>query len=405
MSDETKRIDAQPTTMIGEEKRKPKALYAVIAILGVIVVALSLILVFGVFKDKSTGSPKVKQMHKLVAKIRNLETDVNQKQGEIIELIKDYREKTGETLPTMDGLNLTDDEKQLLEAKIQNEKDVSIKTLLGDILEKNDEISELQGKIKILEALLPSPHVVTQGENHYQIAMDFLLNEKGVEKSRALQLIERTAMFEPLIPGFKVWNFYSGEEYGTFITQGGAPISPNAIRRKAKQQLVDARDNAIAEKDKLADDIKVLEQKRDQIIGQVDDLNQEKQNLMVKIGDLGEKNSEMQTTINSVHYMLDTKKNLLEKKIIKGGFLRSPRLKNISPEIFNNSMDLREISNIEISAKQFELKKIKKITVFPKFYKKDQDYEITIDETKQYAYIKLVSVDKFKNDRIVISVE
>ncbi len=405
MSDETKRIDAQPTTMIGEEKRKPKALYAIIAILGVIVVALSLILVFGVFKDKSKETPKVKQMHKLVSKIRNLETDVNQKQGEIMDLIKDYREKTGETLPTMDGLSLSEKEKQLLEEKIQNEQDVSIKSLLSDILEKKDEISELHGKIKILEGLLPSPHLVVQGENHYEIAMNFLLNKKGVEKKRALKLIERTAMFEPLIPGFKVWNFYSGEEYGTFITQGGAPISPNAIRRKAKKDLVDARDNAIAEKNKLAEDINILDQKREQIISQVDDLNQEKQNLMVKITDLGEKNSEMQTAINSVSYLLDIKKNLLSKKIIKGGFLRSPRLKNVSPELFENSLDMRESNAIEIQAKQFELKKIKKIVVYPKFYKKDIDYEITIDETGQYAIIKMISVDKFKNDRIVISVE
>ena len=405
MSDETKRIDAQPTTMIGEERRRPRTLYAVIAVLVVIVVALSLILVFGVFKDKGSETPKVKQMHKLVSKIRNLETDVNQKQGEIMELIKDYREKTGESLPTMDGLNLTEDEKQLLEEKIQSEQDVSIKSLLSDILEKKDEISELQGKIKILEALLPSPHMVTQGENHYEIAMNFLLNEKGIEKKRALKLIERTAMFEPLIPGFKVWNFYSGEEYGTFITQGSAPISPNAIRRKAKKDLVDARDNAIAEKDKLADDIKVLEQKREQIIGQVDDLNREKENLMGKITDLGEKNSEMQTAVNSIYYLLDKKKSLLEKKIIKGGFLRSPRLKNVSPELFKDSMDLRETNQIEIQAKTFELKKIKKIVVYPKFYKKDADYEINIDETKQYAIIKLVSIDKFKNDRIVISVE
>jgi hypothetical protein len=405
MSDETKRIDAQPTTMIGEEKAKPKALYAIIGILGIIVVALSLVLVFGVFKDKSKSTPKVKQMHKLVSKIRNLETDVNQKQGEIMELIKDYREKTGETLPTMDGLSLTDQEKELLEEKIQNEQDVSIKSLLSDIIDKKDEISELQGKIKILEALLPSPHVVAQGENHYQIAMEYLLNEKGIEKNRALKLIERTAMFEPLIPGFKVWNFYSGEEYGTFITQGSAPISPNTIRRKAKKKLVDARDNAIAEKDKLSEEIGILEQKREQIIGQVDDLNREKQNLIVKVTDLGEKNSEMQTTINSVYYLLDKKRSLLDKKIIKGGFLRSPRLKNVSPELFSNSLDMRETNTIEVQAKQFQLKKIKKIVIYPKFYKKDSDYEITIDEAKQYAVIKLVSAAKFKNDRIVISVE
>lgn len=53
-----------------------------------------------------------------------------------------------------------------------------------------------------------------------------------------MKLAERTLLFDSLVPGFKVWNFYSGDEYGSFITQGNAPISPNEISRRNKKALV-----------------------------------------------------------------------------------------------------------------------------------------------------------------------
>lgn len=77
--------------------------------------------------------------------------------------------------------------------------------------------------------------------------------EKKLEKKRAMELVERTALFDELVPGFKVWNFYTGDEYGTSVTQGTARISPNTLIRSAKKKLVDARDEAISERDQLGE--------------------------------------------------------------------------------------------------------------------------------------------------------
>lgn len=385
-----------------EEKKSKKGYY----IIGALVVVI-LVLVFFVFKGKKGPeiSPKMKQMEETVQQIQKLEAGIQEKQNEVFTVLSEYKKKTGKELPEINIMNLSPEQKKVLEEKIKNEKDVSIKSLLQDILDKNNDIQNLNGRLQELEALLPKPHVVEKGENHYQIAMNFLLNEKGVEKTRAMELVERTAMFEPIIPGFKVWNFYAEDEYGTFITQGTAPISPSQIQRKVKKELVDAKEKAISEKDKLQNDITKMEARRTELISQLDLLNQEKQNMLAKMGDLDQQNQGLQTKINSVFYALDLDKNLIQKGIIKGGFLRSTKLQKVDSAMFDQSLDLRGDAKITISAATYMLSKIKDVTIYPGYFKIDVDYSVKYDENNQNVTITILDVKKFKNEKIAIAIE
>ena len=297
-----------------EPEKKSKKFYYVIGALALVI----LVLAYFVFKGPAGPkvSPKMKQMQETVQQIQKLEAGIQEKQNEVFTVLSDYKKKTGQDLPEINIMNLSPEQKKVLEDKIKNEKDVSIKSLLQDILDKNNDIQNLNTRLQELEAMLPKPHVVEKGENHYQIAMNYLLNEKGVEKTRAMQLVERTALFEPIIPGFKVWNFYAEDEYGTFITQGTAPISPNQIQRKIKKELVDAKDKAISEKEQLQSDITEMEARRNELISQLDLLNQEKQNMLTRMSDLSLENKEMQTALNSVYYAMDLHRNLTQKGII-----------------------------------------------------------------------------------------
>jgi hypothetical protein len=369
-----------------EAKKSKKGYY----IIGALVVVI-LVLVFFVFKGKKGPeiSPKMKQMEETVQQIQKLEAGIQEKQNEVFTVLSEYKKKTGKELPEINIMNLSVEQKKVLEDKIKNEKDVSIKSLLQDILDKNNDIQNLNARLQELEALLPKPHVVEKGENHYQIAMNFLLNEKGVEKTRAMELVERTALFEPIIPGFKVWNFYAEDEYGTFITQGTAPISPNQIQRKIKKELVDLKDKAIAEKDKLQSDIIEMEARRNELISQLDLLNQEKQNMLTRMSDLNDQNQEMQTALNSVYFAMDLRKNLMQKEIIKGGFLRSTKLQKVDFAMFDRSL----------------ISKIKDITIYPSYFKIDVDYAIKYDENNQNVTITILDVKKFKNEKIAIAIE
>ncbi len=384
-------------------EKKSKKIFYVIGALALVILVLAYFVLKGPAGPKM--SPKMKQMEETVQQIQQLESNIQEKQNEVFNVLSEYKKKTGEELPEVNIMNLSPEQKKVLEDKIKNEKDVSIKSLLQDILDKNSDIQNLNARVQELETLLPKPHVVEKGENHYQVAMNFLLNEKGVDKARAMELVERTALFEPIVPGFKIWNFYAEDEYGTFITQGTAPISPNQIQRKVKKELVDAKDQAIAEKDKLQSDINEMETRRTELISQLDLLNQEKQSMLGKMSELNDQNQEMQTALNSVYFALDLRKNLNEKGIIKGGFLRSTKLQKVDTTLFDKSLDLRGDPKIAVAAAAFQLNKIKDITIYPSYFKPDTDYKIEFDETRQNATITLLDAKKFMSEKIAIAVE
>jgi uncharacterized coiled-coil DUF342 family protein len=393
-------------------KKGTRLLYLFITSLTVLVLAIVYFILPDILGDRESVSPQIRQMRELTAKVGKLETESQEKREELLNLLKEYRKKTGEPLSELTALGLSDEEREILEEKIIKSKDFTFKSLLRDILDKDNEIAGIKREIDKYEALLPRPHIVIEGENHYQIAMDFLVNEKGIEREKAIYLVERTLLFESLIPDFKVWNFYSGDEYGTFVTQGNAPISPNERMRMNKKELTDAKDKAIADKDKLEEELKELESKRDKIISQTNELKSqinalkaEKQDLNNKIKDLFKKEEEMKRKLNSLFYVVDSKNNLIQKEIIKGGFLRRTKLIETSPEYFKESIDLRKKNTIEIFARQFELSELYEITLYPKFYKRGTDYKVEIIENKKKAVLTILTVEKFKTDRVVISVK
>jgi len=386
-----------------EPEKNSKKFYYVIGALALVI----LVLAYFVFKGPAGPqlSPKMKQMQETVQQIQLLESSIQEKQNEVFDILNDYKTKTGEDLPEGNIMNLSPEQKKVLEEKIKNEKDVSIKSFLQDILDKNNDIQNLNARVQELEALLPKPHMVEKGENHYQIAMNFLLNEKGVDKARAMELVERTLLFEPIVPGFKIWNFYAEDEYGTFITQGSAPISPNQIQRKVKKELVDAKDKAIAEKDQLQSDITEMELRRSELISQLDLLNQEKQNMLGKMSNLNDQNQEMQAALNSVYFAMDRRKNLTKNGIIKGGFLRSTKLQKVDIAMFDRSLDLRGDYKITAAAADFQLSKIKDVTIYPSYFKQDRDYKVEFNEAHQNVIITILDIKKFMSEKIAIAIE
>ncbi len=388
------------------EQKSPflKVFFSVLLVVLLITAGYLLFKKDGKVKVVEKVSPKIQKMQELASKIDTMKSEVNSKQDQIFDLITKYKEEGGTDIPTYNSMNLSDTERQLLEQRIAAEQDNSVKSLLNGILKKNEEISELNKKIAAIELLLPKPHIVQKGENHFKISMDYLINQKGIAKSKAKKLAERAGMFESLVPGFRVWNFYSDGIYGTFVTQGSAVISPNQVNRNVKKVLVDAKDKAISERDQLAIELKDLVQKKLEIIVQLALLSTEKHKLIESIGVLSAKNEVFKTKINSLYFRLDTKSKLKEKGIIKGGFLRKLKIQDYSANDFNNSIDLRLVKTVTVLAKTFKLDKIKNLAIYPRFLKKDKDYKVVISKDKLNAELIIINIEKMKNERIVISV-
>lgn len=392
-----------------QERKIPRGLFLTLMILVLVIIVMGFLLfqagIFSGEKKTEYQDPQLNQMQEMVSKIKNLETQMHEKRKEMFGIMKEYRKKTGKDLPAGNVLNLTPEERRILEQKIREEQDASIKSLIQDILARNRDIKSLNQKIREIEKLLPSPVAVREGENHYQIAMNYLINEKGIDKERAQQLIERSMLYDTLLPAFKVWNFYSGDEFGTFITQGDAEISPNTVRRKAKEKLVDARDKALREQESLQEEIRILQEKKQEIISEVNLLSREKNKLIEKLNELTRVKMDFQKKLNSLFYRVDRRDQLKEAGILKGGFLASTKLSDFSPKHFDRSIDLREGQTIVITAKSLEMDSISGIDVFPRFYQEGEDYSITMLKNSKSALVKLLSAEKMKNERMVISVK
>ena len=173
---------------------------------------------------------KQSPVKKMITKIKDLEREISKKQSKVVRLLVKYKEKTGKELSYLNLLNLSPREKTLLENRIKNEKRISVKALLEAILKKTGQISNLQKRVTALEGLMPKPVVVSEGQNHHQIVMNYLMKEKGLDEEMARQVLDHSFLFAHLIPGFKVWNFFDGKEFGTFVTQGNAEISPGMLQ-------------------------------------------------------------------------------------------------------------------------------------------------------------------------------
>lgn len=351
---------------------------------------------------QSTG---VNQMQAMTQEVQGMEADVKHKENEVSRLADQYQQKTGSVAPVdLKTLDLGPEEKKLLQQAIGNEKDVSTRSLLQEILNKTDEINTLKTKIAAIESQLPTPHIAQKGETHYQVALAFLVHEKGLSKAQAQDILARTALFEELAAGFKVWNFYTGNEFGTSVTQGDALVSPNTFMNRNKKKLITDFGEALAQRNELSQHYGEVVSERDTLVQSYKaneekqkELTEENENLAARVGELNKQ-------VNSMYYRLDSHKNLEKKGVLKSRFLRATKLNDIPATEYDQALDLTNEDELVISAAAIGLNKIKGVVLYPKTYKKGSSYTVSITPNQKLAMLTLTDRDKFKSERVVIAV-
>jgi hypothetical protein len=306
--------------------------------------------------------------------------------------------------PNTETLQLTDDQKKALEERIKNEKNSSYQALLQEVLDKDKEIKELNTKLAKLKADLPKPDVAKPNDNHYAMAMRFL-KKKGVSEAEAKKLVSRVAILDKLAPGFEVYHFYANGTYGTWVSQGKAKITPNDLMRQEREKIEGERDQAVAQNDKLQEDLSDLENQKQKIEEEIAGLRSERANLIDERSKLQSDNAGQLAKLNSLHYVVGNRDTLKADGIIEIPVFAKDRAgKNWRDEVFTQSIDLRTAKTITIKAADLSLKKIGKVNVVPGSYIKDEHYKLTISEDKQTATIELLTPSRFKNDKVVFAV-
>jgi hypothetical protein len=228
--------------------------------------------------------------------------------------------------------------------------------LLAAYLAKRDEYAALKRSIHDLETRLGNPRLVRPGDTHFKMAYDFLISQTGLADEEVRRILQRTRLQEPLLPGFKVWNFWLADGFSTFVTQGDAPLTMEEATRQAMENQRQEKEQALA-------------------------------------------------ALNSLSLIIGTVKDLQSRQILVGGFLKSTHLGEIPASAFRQTMDLRNQRNIRIQAASLHLLKIDRVAVFPGEFRFGIDYDLRIRAGGRWAVLTIRRVDAFRGRRVVIAVE
>ena len=360
--------------------------------------------------SQESGKETVNSQMATAQKIANLEQKIDANQQEVNTLLKQYVQSGGQDLGAVMGQGLTPEQTQLLEAKLKSEEGIGYLDLVSDILSKQKNIEDLRVRIQDLEKTLPSPEDVQKGQRHFDLAMAYLTKEKGLDPAAAKALVMKVNLVDDLVPGFKVWNFYDEGVYGTFVTQGDAKVSPYYVTEKAKQNLIDQKNAAVAQRDELAkakadltQQVADLSSKRDQLNQEVSMLQAEREDLTKKVSDLQSQRDDLEARNNSVFYRIGWRKNLENEGMVRDPWYARPTLAKFSPADYPQHLDLRSSDTLVFSAQQAGVAKITKVGLAPgSLYKEGNDYAVTVAADGSKASLRFLNKDKFRAGRSIM---
>jgi len=329
--------------------------------------------------------------------IAGTEGAIKQQQAEFLELSAAFEERYGKRL---DGVELTDGQANLLKTMLSAEQDVSLKGLLQALIDTHDAIDELEATIDELKAQLPTPDIVSRGDAHLSLAAEYLTKNHGLDAKEADRLARRSLLTDNLAPGMEVWHFYTDGVYATTVTQGTAKVSPYFLNVREMRKVKTERDEAMALAASLEAEITVLEATRDQLRADLSSLKVRHEDLKVERDVLVEDKAVLVQADETVYFYIDTKRSLRQKDMITPAGIR---LKDWRPELFTDSLDLREFDSIEMFAADFGARRIRGVKLLPEgMWQEGRDYTVRLNESGSKATLQLDAIDRFKNEAFVV---
>jgi hypothetical protein len=302
-------------------------------------------------------------------------------------------------------LLLTGEQKKALEARVRIEKDSSRRALLREILDKDTELQTLSDRLQSLKAALPPAEIAKPNDSHYGLALRFL-RARGQTDAQARRAISRVILSERLAPGFEVYHFYVNGQYGTWVAQGAAVISPVDLVNEPPDDLASERNRVVAMGRRLQRELALLEAQKQGIEQEIATIQGERARFLDGRNQLQSENDQQVARLNALHYLVGVRDDLVEKEIIRIPFFGMPASgRNWGDAVFTHDLDLSEGHAILIHAKDLGLRRISKVTIVPGSYALDEHYRLTLSPDCQIATVELLTLPRFKNDKVVFAVE
>ncbi len=346
--------------------RRPLDRGSVALIVSIVVVALVIVVL--VFHFLSRRQPaEVKNFQDLVLHVDKLNTQITDRESKIMDLVRKYNTShPGAAMDTagISTLGLSPEQAEILSRRVSEEKDVSYRGILQEVLNLNGEIDRLNNELADIRSKLPAPYEVKQGDSHFKVCLEFL-TEKGVPEDEAVKLIEQTALTTELLPGFEVWNYYNDGVFGSFVTQGQAKLSPNALTRATKRRIDTERQNLIQARNQKEEEVSQLEARRTELLGQIGDLEEERTAMMNQMQEMASRNENLAKQLNTVNYSVGTFKDLARQGVLKKPTLGKWETGDMDRMQNPSSLDLRSTNRITFTASALGLGRISKVLDVP----------------------------------------
>src|SRR3989441_367077 len=296
------------------ESRKPAsvagAAMCITSLLAVMIVAASI----GCARESDLGFSKSTPAtpEELLAELKTHQEKIDKATEGMLQRINEFNQtrKHGERtiqFAEIFSQDFTDQQKDVLNQMITQEKDVSYKSILQQIVADRDSIQGLQEKVMHLEQSLPDQFVVAKkGDKQHDLAMNYLVSDAKVDEAKAKTLLGQVDQTDELVAGNKVWFFYDQgrDTFRTYVTQGEAGQTPLAVRRATKRRLIKERDQALVQRDEAAT-------ARDEAVRTVNDLQQVKTSLEADIAVLRENKAALEGSVQRLSSDLSFRQNSL----------------------------------------------------------------------------------------------
>ncbi|MBM3324704.1 MAG: hypothetical protein FJY66_03465 [Calditrichaeota bacterium] len=372
----------------------------------VVVVIIAVVLLFHLLSRREP--PAVANFEQLVMKVDKLNGQIMSREEKIRAMVRRYNEAhAGSAIDTagLSKFGLSPEQAEVLAQRVAQEKDLSYRGLLQEVIDVNQELSRLNLEMQEVRARLRPPHAVQKGESHFSVAMNFLTREIGLPEEEALKTVEQEALFPELIPGFEIWNYWGEGVFGTFVTQGSAKISPNELMRISKRKIDQERRTLIEARNRAQDDVAELEARRTELGTQIEKLEAERAQALSQIALMAEQNAELARQLNSVVYqvaMLSTfdKQGVLDKRT-----LGKWRVVDLEKMTDTESLDLRKGREISFSGADVGLAKVSKVLVFPRYFVEGTDYRIEIAEDRKSGKVIFLKPDRFQLVKLAVALD
>jgi len=364
---------------------------------------------------------QMEPFQELVKELDETEQEIRTKQESIRSRIQEYNAdnpKKQIDTETLNRMVLDSDQAEALSQRLGQEKDVSYRGLIQEIVDTHKQVDILQERIRLLQESLPAPYTVQSVDRHLDVALRYLMENHGLRANQAREAVAQVALVEDLHVGYKIWLLYRDGDFGTYVTQGTASISPGKAQRTAKQRIANRITTLVEERntaqifadtlqilhDNLQERILFLRSEESQLQSRIATLAQARDAALAK-SDMAEQQGRMlEQQLNSIFYAVNTMDHWKELGVISDPFFGGPRVKSLAKVRFSESHDLRAGNILAFSTLTFpELKRIKKVDVFPRTFKDGQEYIVSFDESGDQAFVKLLKPDVFLAQRVIFA--